>query len=319
MSLPIKEHPSFAIKDASKISLYQECARKYFMRHMLGWELDTPNIHLVFGKAVHKAMEIAITAQGKGIKTQQEALQIIIKAEEVFNDIYRKDFPEETDQQYYPKVPGRIPDLIAEYLKYYREDEVEERVLYTEVAGTVPITNNSVAHFRIDAIRENDLEGVYVLEHKTGSKQGRQFEDQFYLKTQTGMYTHVLYALFPQDWVYGVKINGLIFLKGKTEFVRIPIRKQPADMEMWLWETQQWVKEIEDDTQRLSECTDKDYVMKAFKRNPENCVKWFGCPYLEFCKARNNPLVNVIPPPGFKQEWWDPRDEESSANKIINL
>lgn len=313
------EHPSYSILDASKLSTYQDCPRRFFFRYMLGWEQDSPNVHLVFGKAVHKVMELVVREQEKGIKSEEQMYTLIEEATRVFVKIYRPEYPEATDQQYYPKVPGRIPDLIVDYLRNYKREEQREKVLYTEVAGSVPITKQSVMHFRIDAIREGE-NGVYVLEHKTGSRQGRTFEDKFYLSTQVGLYTHVLYALFPFDKVYGTIINGLIFLKGSTEFVRIPVRKKPVDMEMWLWETQEWARSVEDDMDRLSFVQEGADVMKAFRRNPESCTKYFGCPYLDYCQAWNNPLRRCEKPPvGFKVSWWDPREEESTANQIMNI
>jgi len=191
----------------------------------------------------------------------------------------------------------------------YKRDFDEFEVLYTEIAGTVPLTEDRKLHFRQDAIcKGKHTYGYFSLEHKTtGSSISRSWTQQWPLKTQVGCYTHVLYCLFPSEEVYGVRINGAGFLKTKFSFERIPIAKTKNSMQVWLWNTLFWLDQIQWNMELLNECKESDEVMMAFPMNTESCSKYFGCPYHDFCLAWHNPLKNCDEVPmGMKQEYWDP-------------
>ena len=54
---PIKEQPTWNIKDSSKLDTYLDCPRKFFYEHMLGWRVDRPAHALHFGTSWHMARE----------------------------------------------------------------------------------------------------------------------------------------------------------------------------------------------------------------------------------------------------------------------
>ncbi|MFA6972814.1 MAG: hypothetical protein WC208_15630, partial [Gallionella sp.] len=164
------------------------------------------------------------------------------------------------------------------------------------------------------------IDGIKSREHKTGSQLSRQWLDQWALKMQTGVYNHVLYCLFPREEVWGVEINGAIFSKKEIKFQRVPARRSIEGMESWYWNTIAWLDEIAADYERLANATDSDVVMKCFKQNTENCTKYFGCKYHDFCLAWANPLQRCQEvPAGFKIDHWNPKDEESDAKYIARI
>lgn len=313
--MTLTPHSSWNIVDSTKIQSFMDCPRSYFYEYMLGWRPIDANIHLEFGKAWHLAMEHLIIEFGKDGKYTGKAVQ---EGWNLLNDHYRKFFPILMDESYHPKTPGFALRALAEYTVTYAADQFTP--LYTEIAGTVPIRGDKVLHFRMDSILSTP-DGVKSREHKTGSQLSRQWTDQWALKIQTGTYNHVLYCLFPEDQVWGVEINGTIFNKTKIQFQRVPTRQKKDMMQTWFWNVNHWVEMIEWEMDRLmSKCNEGDPIMFAFPQNTENCTKYFGCKYHDYCRAWANPLQHLEDiPAGMHNEYWNPADEETEVKNVFTI
>lgn len=305
----ITPHKSWDIVDSTKLNAFLECPRSYFYEYILGWRSETPNIHLEFGKAWHLAMEHLIN---NGYEERS-----IADAYGKFFDHYRQYFPELLDEVNAPKNPANALRALVQYCTEYKDDKFTP--IYTEIAGTVPIDDGKVLHFRMDSILEVDGM-IRSLEHKTGSTLSRQWTDQWSLAIQTGTYNHVLYCLYPPEQVWGVEINGTFFQKKENKFMRVPARRNLSMMNAWQWNVLHIMNMIEFEKNRMFEVKEDDEVMQAFPCNPTNCTKYFGCRYHDYCLAWSNPIARCEDiPMGFKQEWWDPAEEESSANHVFHL
>ena len=63
-----------------------------------------------------------------------------------------------------------------------------------------------------------------------------------------------------------------------------------------------------------------DDILRAFPKNTESCTKYFGCPYADFCQAWMNPLQRCQEvQPGFKLDFWDPREQLEKANAVFTV
>ena len=307
LNYPVPYNDNWEIVDASKLSDFVKCPRKYFWRHTLGWESTAPNNHLIFGTSWHKAQEHILR---NGYDAVDEAL-IVFLAD------YRETFSPDTDELFGNKTPSKADDALRGYVDYYRGDLDEWEVLHTEIAGSVLITEDHLMHFRMDSVlREREGERKYLsLDHKTGSRKGRTWTDQFILSIAAGLYTHVLYCLYPPEEVKGMQYRGTFFYKSKpAEFEDVPCWKGMSQMQQWLWGTVYWYNLLKSNYELLSEATKDDQVLMAFPQNPEYCTQYFGCPYHDFCTAWSNPLTRCEEPPmGFQIRFWNPMDEESTV------
>jgi len=302
-------HNTWKIHDANKIQAYMDCPRAYFFEFVLGWKPEKSNIHLEFGTAIHIAQE-HLLLHGYGDVS-------VLGAYTKLHTYYRQFFPDILDDANHPKTPAMALKALMEYVIEYKREEF--KVLYTEIAGTVSLTDRIVLHFRMDSILET-ADGIKSREHKTGSQLSRPWTDQWALKVQTGVYNHVLYCIFPPEKVWGVEINGIIFGKKNIQFVRVPARRTLQSMEVWYWNTIEWIEEIEEDFKRLELHHESDVVMKCFKMNTENCTKYFGCKYHDFCIAWPNPIARADELPlGFKVEYWDPSSVVLKAKQVFNI
>ena len=307
-----ERHRTWDIVDSSKLDCYATCPRKFFYEYILGWRSETPSHHLIYGAAIHKALEVLYTSR----KWDES---ILLEAFKAFNDYYRETFPDPSfDEVYAPKAPGFVHQLLVDYITKYSDDLANFDILHIEVAGEIPVSYHDNLHYRIDAIVENES-GVWILEHKTGgSALGKQKEMELSMGFQLGTYIHVLYSCFKPERVRGAIVNYIQPLKTMNKFQRLTLRVSPAQMETWLARVNFYYLNLLNDITSLVKrphLTDGN-VMICFPQNPTACGKYFGCSHYDFCIAWDNPLrFTTEPPMGMRVEWWDPSDYQ--GRKIL--
>lgn len=314
----ISEHSAWHIKDSSKLSDFLDCRRQYMYKHILGWRPEVPSHDAYFGEAWHKAREHML------INGYDDTLG----AFNAFMEHYRLEYDEETDDMFKPKNPEGALAGILRFPEVYPRDLRENKVLFTEVSGSVPVDERRVIYFRMDSVLQNIETGmIFSLDHKTTSEKNlvsRYWEDAFFLGIQGGTYTHCLYCMFPIEQVKGVEFCGAGFAHLKrgskdrsagyhVTFKRVPTWKTKDQMNTWLWNTIDLLDEIERETDRLMHCHEDDRVLMAFPLNPNSCTKYFGCPFHDYCMTWSNPLQHCFEPPlGFIREFWDPTEMETT-------
>jgi len=306
----------WGIKDASKSQDYSLCRRKYMFRHVFGWKnVNETSIHLEFGTAVHFAMEV--------LATDGYNAEAMAKAYAVFLEHYRKFFDPLMDEHNGAKVPANFLRALPQYVARYKKADEKDEVLHVETAGSVPISDKQTMHWKMDTICRNDALGYFSLEHKTGSNYGTSWEAGWRQKIQVGVYSHVLYSMFPEEEVYGVIINGM-FIRNEpklkkdgtpysnardNEFHRVPVRMTPEQLQGWLVDMIDLLEDIDRQHDRLADTSDNNDVLQAFPRNREACTQYGICPYLNVCSTNMNPVRGVGNPPlGYEVDRWDPRD-----------
>lgn len=312
--LPIPYDPTWDIIDSSKFSTFYDCPRRYFYEYLLGWRSTAPNNHTYFGEAWHIAQEHLLL---NGYEAHH-----INDAFEKFINFYRMEFDEETDELYEPKTPERALKALVKYCQEHPDDHDKYEVLYTEIAGTVPIDADVNVHFRMDSILNKRSDNHKLsIDHKTGSSLNRQWQEKWPLSVAAGTYNHVLHCLYDPDEVDGLKFRGTFFKRTKShlfDFTTVPVRKTPLQMRVWLWNILYQYDLLQHNMLLLQKCTDSDPVMFAFPMNPESCTKYFGCPYHDFCLAWANPLQRCDEPPmGFEVKFWNPHDRPKT--NIMNV
>lgn len=315
--------PTWKINDATKLTEFQECPRKYFYKYVLGWKPEIPNNHLVFGTAWHKAQEYLLT--------HDYSVQSVIKGHEEFLKEYRKELGPETDNMFTPKTPDNALVVLNAYAKKYGGELEKWEPLYTEIAGKINLSDDQVLHFRMDSIlRHRTKKTIKSIEHKTGSSTWN-WEIQWPLSNQNGTYSHVLNCLFSPDEVEGIVFRGTIFIKNASpkawaqlaegspltykqpfDFIEYPAKKSLDQMQTWLWNTLFWLDQLKWNFQLLSDAKEEDPVLYAFPLNPTACTKYYGCEFLDYCQAWQNPLQKCHEPPlGFKEDHWNPMAKEA--------
>lgn len=309
----IPVHETWSVHDSSKIQAFMSCPRSYFYSYILGLNPSRGNHHLVFGSAWHAALEYLLL-NGYTSETIQKAYLL-------FLDVWNREIDPffEPDKSKNPDTALR--GLISYANEWMWEDRPED-VLYTEVAGTVAISDTRLIHFKQDTIRKrpdsHHLAGhKHSLEHKTTGRLTEAWREQWHYLFQVGTYDHVLCTLYEPEEVEGVIINGSVFRTKDNEHLRIPVQFQNDMRLVWLWEANHWLNQIEWNFEQLAECSPSDKVMVAFPRNSASCSK-YGCRFPGMCSLHANPLRRLGQTPiGYKQEFWDPREREQKDAKFV--
>lgn len=318
----ISNHPTHQIIDSSKLDDYQSCPRLYFFKHVLGWRIDTPQHDLYFGQAWHVAREYMLL---NGYEDIQGAF-------DAFYNFYREEYEISTDELYRPKDPEAVILAIVKFAEFYKRDLIDNELLYTEISGSVPIDENRVLYFRMDSVLRNKEKGfIFSWDHKSTKRFCRQWESNFHLSIQNGTYTHCLYCMYPDEMksglIKGVEFCGTEFAYLKRgskvrpqgyniNFQRVPAWKGPKSMSTWLWNTIDLIDDLERDMDRLSHCSEDDPVMMAFSMRTNSCSNYYGCMFHDYCMTWANPLRHCFEPPlGFRQEFWNPTEMETT-NKM---
>ena len=322
----MQRHPTHRVQDSTKIQSFMKCPRMYFFEYVLGWRPDEPNIHFVFGSAWHEVMEhFAI----HGMAPEQ-----IEAAFSKFEEIYRTSFSPFLDDQNGAKTPANALRALVMYAKKYARDAEEFQVLETEVAGSVLVDHYQL-FFKIDTIIQDKQTGrINSLEHKTTSSFSPMWLNQWRQKFQVGAYAYALRCLYEPDAVDSIIINGAcirpepaIKQNGEpranardTEFTRVPIRMSSGKVRDWITQATYWLEYIDGEFQALEACDEDEPVLHAFPKNTESCVNYGKpCPFLDFCVAKPNPLqYGDAMPVGMRREFWDPRSQQETANKVFN-
>lgn len=330
MRLPefMASNPAIAILDSTKLYTAQQCLRRYFFEHVLGWRPVKPNIHLHFGSAAHAALEhlLWLGHRDGGMRPEHKDPCMT-----VFLGEWREHVSPVDDELNAPKNPACFEWALAEYISAYYADNFE--VLWTEVAGSVPLTPDGHCwiHFKLDAvIRDND--GLLkIMDHKTTGKPfPHDWTTDWRLSTQVGTYMHVGHCLFGDEF-HGVIVNGISLARqprvradgkpyanqenNRPRFARANIEYSPEQSERWWFDTLHTYTGILAEHERLLDCSPNEMVMRAFPCNYASC---WGCPYKRYCAAWPNPLQHCDEPPiEMIVQHWNPRDRERESRALV--
>ena len=327
MNIPY--HPTWEIKDSSKLDTYLRCRRMFLYEYIMGWRVDFPAHDLHFGHSWHVAREFQLL----------NGYEDVMGAYNAFNKEYRKEFHPDDDELYKPKNPTGVLNALMAHRDERPSDLLDNELVIidgvkmTEISGTVPVDEKRVIYYRLDTIvRRKEDNMIFSWDHKSTSEKwinSRYWTDGFDLGLQNGTYTHCLYCMFPMEQVLGIEFcgTGFTFLKRGSKnrpagyhctLRRVPTFKTPEQMNTWLWLINRLLDELEEEMDRLHHCQESDPVLMAFPMNPHACTDFFGCPYHDYCLAWQNPLQNCYEPPlGFKIEYWDPSAMDTRNKKDL--
>lgn len=316
------KNPLLKVIDSSKLKAYHSCPRKFFFSYVLGWRSVEPSHDLVFGTAMHEALEYVYTVHKHHGLDKAYSRVTAIRAWEKFITTYRQTFPESTDEEVGPKNPKNFMLALLDYMTYYKGED-NFQVDYVEASGMVPIAEDRQIFFRLDTVCTANSGVHFVLEHKSSKWALDRWAESFAQAIQIGTCLHALQCLY--EGPVEVKLNGIFFRpepkykkngepyanssKG-NEFYRPSYSWSNAKMSSWLYTVNHYYSQI---FQQYDELSKGDVVQKpaleCFPINPSACFEYNRkCPYADYCTSWPNPLQHCSScPTEFKVEHWDPR------------
>jgi hypothetical protein len=221
------------------------------------------------------------------------------------------------------RTEGTAKEMFVNYIVARGEflDEIE--VLAVEQSFAVPIDKSAEIFYvgRLDKVFKRKSR-IYVAEHKTTSMYAESgnfrstWVNSFSPNSQIDGYTYacnLLYPDFKAVWVDAALTHKQVH----DAFMWIPLERSKQMMELWLWETNYWIKQIikqldwldfyvQGDPQQVEKATH----MHCFARSsPDSCVQYNReCIYKDLCTNWGNPEKYDCPD-GFVVDRWEPFDE----------
>jgi hypothetical protein len=309
--------------DNTRISEFRSCPRKFYFRHVKDWTGSGFSAPLAFGSAWHSAMDtIWPLLCGAAAERDDEAVVQAGYASFVEKWVESNGtHPEEMGPEEIEDLGARTPfvgmEMLYEYVLKRRKFLSEIELLSVEQPFAVPLDPSDPDLFyvgRLDKVfRYRD--DIIIGEHKTTSlykaKGGFRstFLDQWSPNSQVDGYLHAVHILYgdkaKQLWIDG----ALVHRKHHDEFIFIPIERQFAQLDAWLWETRNWISQIDGHWEASQDPGAADHsYMAAFPKNTSACQDFArNCSYIDLCKAWSNPLKRPTPQ-GFIEEAWSPFD-----------
>lgn len=305
--------PSWEVIDASKLTEFKSCPRKYFYSYLLGWRSAYPNNHLVFGTAWHLAVEHLLQN-----KYSPAAIE---EAQYLFLNSYRESFPEESDDLYPPKDPANALLAIQQYAQKFRSDVREYEVLYTEIGGLVGLTPNINLTFKQDAIlREVNTGTIIGLDHKTSQRRTSDWGEKWAVSTQMLTYLHALHCLYGAKNDVEMLVRCTFFYKAQpNNFAEHPIKKSVDELNQWLKRDSIWYESLKsEEFILLNNDDDSKDVMASFPQNENACFNYGSrCTHFNYCHAWSNPLQHCDSlPAGIKVEFWNPLEQTEIKHRM---
>lgn len=303
--------------DNTRISAFRECPRKFYYRHIRDLTPEGTSPPLVFGSAWHAAMEV-LWSRFADLKDDE----LITAAFMAFRDKWVEEgFSEEMSLDEAKRLGARLPsvalEMLYEYLDARREflDTIE--LLAVEAPFAVPLDPTDPTLFyvgRLDKVFKKDG-SVYIGEHKTTTAYKQDGAFQWSFTESFSPNSQIDGYLFAGHTDYGDKMKAvwvdaaLVHRNIHDAFKWIPVERQFAQLDAWLWETHAWIAQIEANATMLEEVDSSSRYMAAYPKNTNSCTNYGGCPYVTLCKSWANPEAHPEIPLGFKEKHWSPFDE----------
>lgn len=292
--------------DNSTLDTYRVCPRKFYFRHVRNFETTGTRPPLIFGSAIHSAMD-AIWAGAKTYN-DKELLELAIFA---FLKVWKENKMEELEEfDLFPRTPGRALSILEAYIERYGHFLRDIELIAIESPFIVPLNldDETVGYVgKLDKIFK-DRYGIQIVDHKTASSMSTSWTNSFSPNGQMDGYLHAGHTTYGEEF-HGVIIDGILVNKTKIDFMRIPLQRQSSQLDAWSWEVSNLIDQIELNEEWLTEYLESGErltYLPAFPKCTTSCTQYFGtCPYLDLCKFWDNPAHHACPD-NFEEKKWEP-------------
>ena len=267
--------------DFTELCSFILCKRKWYTRHILNLIPRTPRPPLSFGVALHEAWDTMYQTE-----FDFDAVMARWKELEFEEDVKRTKFTGEL--------------ILKAYYKKYKDQCSYMKAIHHEVIWELPF-NQLVLCGRMDRIVEWQG-GLWVMDHKTTSRLGASYFEQYNPHAQVTMY------LYAAQQYFGVeKVRGFIV---DAAFVGKSNKNQRDIITMTQVEIDERMDEI------LTHAYELITVEKALEQKPEAwkticpramiteaCSAWGACEYRDLCRYGFDPKFMKTQ---FKEDFWTP-------------
>ena len=288
--------------DNSTYELDLLCPRRNYFRNVLNLVPEGRNLHPEFGTGIHEGVGYVHTHRNEPV--EQQVLGAIAA--------FIKSYAEPEGEDHRTRAFGA--KVLQAYVAKYQDDSFT--IVHTPEQGFAVSLGEYTLVGRIDlVVRFTDKGGLWLLDHKTTSRMGRQFWEQFRMSSQVSLYTLAANLIF-QESILGMFINGIG--TAKTHHA------SPAKSDQYLQRQQFPRSPARLEQTRVNVCRRMDEILKRDFENPDtwpeyerNCVWKYGvCPYVDLCEFGKKAWPELMG--SFEENVWNPYEmfvEKKGAGK----
>ena len=268
----------------SKLNSFKNCPLKYKLTYIDQLKKKDESIEVFFGKLIHRCLEWVYHEKIKNQKSYFSLDQLTDKFKEYWDESWHSHI-----RSFQFRSPKKISDFIKKKKMDYYILGINSLVRYYSIYG--PYFNNntlkveekirfSISDYSfvgiIDRIDQEGLNGIKILDYKTGKKNITQ--KKLSTNLQMGIYSYAIQAKFPQIKVEDIILSHLYIRNGKE------ISINGSEINYLLLK-----KKIINDI-KLIEFSEKH---NNFEAKESNLCNW--CYYWKECnkKTGNNPSLHL--------------------------
>jgi hypothetical protein len=277
--------------DNTKMSDYQECQVKYYLRHVLGLVPNKEGMALTYGKAIHE-----------GLSKWYETGDLDLATSMGFDEYVDNPMDDK-------RTAMHGIDTLQKYAERYPLSTEPFEIIANELAIEERICED--AEYTYNLIGKIDLlvkwsEAIYGLDHKTTSRLGSTYFYQYNLSRQMVGYYVGLRKMYEGTTFYpriqGMLINAIAVYKGnRFKFERELKTYSTSVIKKYNKYIPVLMREIQEKTNLF-----KTQGINEFVPNWDSCSNWGGCRYRKICESSRPQLVISQ---DYHVDFWDPREE----------
>jgi|SRR5215467_817268 len=297
--------------DSSSLNDFKICPRRYYLSIVYGFQPAQESVHLTFGIALHRAVELYWTYRLDRQMPHRDAMVEVVRETLKATWDYNLNRPWQSDDKAF-KIKNRytLVRTIVWYLDKYQNDPVQvvrvgnDDRLAVELPfrlGTGYKSATTGEEFvlcgRLDRIGE--LNGArYVTDVKsTGHTLSEYWFAKFTPDNQFTIYTIAARSVFGVDTT-GILVDACQVVQSFSEFQRGVVSRSDEQLNRWHHDLAFFLEQLE-------KCAYDD----DWPQNDSACGMYGGCPFRQVCSATSANSRELILRREYKRRVWDPTFE----------
>jgi hypothetical protein len=268
---------------------------------------------LAFGLAWHEAMDVVWGMLSEDANPDDVLKPAMARWKISWEESGLNFTPDLAQQERYGiRTPGIAAEMLVNYMRERLDFIQSIELISIEQPFAVKLYEDAseVKYVgRLDKVVKHPQYGILIIEHKTTSAYAKasgfrsDYVNSWSPNSQIDGYLHTGHMLFGKA-VKGIWIDAALVHKTvHNRFRFIPIDRQFEQLDVWLHETRDWIKRIEDETSGEDGSSYGGYA-----KNTGNCSTYGGCPYRDICKFVAKPSDHDDDFAGYKVSPWEPFD-----------
>lgn len=295
--------------DNTMMSAYSYCERLYALRHKLHRRPIFTKPALGFGGLVHLGLGAIYTSFAQDDKAGRRR-DVSSAADKALEAMHKSDFEDPLDDY---RTLGRAEKLLISYLKERLEDPDIQNIQHVETAHDVLLADGMPWGGIIDLWCDYKYNGLHIIDHKTTSRFGEHYFDEYFRSPQMIMYL-ISAAALTGTWPEGVVVNVLVNRPGskdpkkKTSTSMFQFERKRIPYPTWLVDEVKLMQEVNYERLEKQHALHKResdvWDPRIWRPNIYNCHGKYGpCSMYEVCHSMPANREQVILQETEESEW----------------